>query len=206
LPPPLPLSGEDPVIRLSLAGGTSREKIVPHGLTVGAVAASCLLVGWSSQPTTPDACQVLSLKDALAVIGPPLDLKPHESNAIFSTCVYSRPNQDPLAISEHVEIHYWLLADAAAAKDKYQRVVHPGPMAGTTVTPVSNLGDEADIKRTPSSKVNSIEFRRGVAIVTIGVSPLVSDSALKVAANTAVTHVADNAGKPQRAGTAKGGQ
>jgi hypothetical protein len=47
---------------------------------------------------------------------------------------------------------------------------------------VPGLGDEADIKRTPSLKVNSIEFRRGAAIVTIGVSPVVSDSLLKSAA------------------------
>jgi hypothetical protein len=162
---------------------------MPHALRVGAVAASCLLVGWSSRQTAPDACKLLSLSDALAVIGPPLDLKHHESNGTFSTCVYSRPNQDPLNFPEHVEVHYYLMADAAAAQAKFQRVVHPGPMAGTTITPVQHLGDEADIKRTPNYKTNSIEFRRGVAIVTIGVGPLVSDSVLKAAAATAASHL-----------------
>jgi len=54
------------------------------------------------------------------------------------------------------------------------------------VSAVPHLGDEADIKRTPNLKVTSMEFRRGAAIVTIGVSPIVSDSALMAAGRKAL--------------------
>ena len=51
------------------------------------------------------------------------------------------------------------------------------------------LGDEADIKRTPSYKVNSIEFRRGASVVSIAVNPLVSDSALMAAGQKALSRL-----------------
>ena len=85
-----------------------------------------------------------------------------------------------------VEIHYFLLADVPTAQAKFQKVVHPGAMAGTTITAVPGLGDEADIKRTPSYHHNSVEFRRGTAIVTISVGVIVSDSALIAAGKTAL--------------------
>jgi hypothetical protein len=155
-----------------------------RALTLVAVTAASTLIGGWSRSLDPDACALISLNDALAIIGPPLGLNHTTSTTTFSNCIYNRPNKDPLAIPESVEIHYWLLADVPTAQAKFQRVVHPtattGP--GTTMTSVPGLGDEADIKRTPGLKLNSIEFRRGAAIVTIGVSPIVSDSLLKAAA------------------------
>ena len=88
-----------------------------------------------------------------------------------------------------MEIHYWAMSDVPTAQAKFQKVVHPGPMAGTTVTSVSGLGDQADVKRTPSYQMNSIEFRRGVSIVSIGVNPLVSDSALIAAGKKALSRL-----------------
>jgi len=160
-----------------------------RALSVGTVAVASLLVGWSTQRTDPDACKLLSTKEASALIGLSLTVTHHESSATFSTCVYRQPTENPLVDPQHVEIHYYLLADAAAAQARFQRVVHPGPMAGTTVTAVPHLGEEADIKRTPDLKVNSIEFRHGAAIVTIGVSPLVSDSALLAVGGKALSRL-----------------
>jgi hypothetical protein len=156
-------------------------------LCVGIVAVPTLLIGRSMLRTNPDACKLLSAQEAAALIGPPLALKHTESNATFSTCAYGRSQNPPTF--DHVEVHYWLLADASAAQAKFQRVVHPGPMEGTTITTISRFGDEADIKRTPNLKVNSIEFRRGAAIVTIGVSPIVSDSALMAAGRMALNRL-----------------
>jgi hypothetical protein len=157
-------------------------------LCVGMVAVPTLLIGRSTLRTNPDACKLLSAQEAAALIGPPLVVKHTESNTTFSTCAYGRSNQNPPTF-DHVEVHYYLLADASAAQAKFQRVVHPGPMEGTTITTISQFGDEADIKRTPNLKVNSIEFRRGAAIVTIGVSPIVSDSALMAAGRTALNRL-----------------
>jgi hypothetical protein len=94
-----------------------------------------------------------------------------------------------MVAQNHVEIHYWLMTDLPSAQAKFQKVVHPGPMAGTTITAVPKLGDEAYIKRTPDLTVNSIEFRRGVAIVSIGVSPIVNDTLLKTAAVKAMSRL-----------------
>lgn len=160
-----------------------------RALRVGAVAGASLLVGWSALRTNPDACKLLSLEEATALVGSPVALKHTESSSSFSTCNYSAPSQNPLAISNHAEIHYWLLPDVDAAKAKFQKVVHPGPMEGTTITPVPKLGDEGDIKRTPNLNVNSVEFRRGTAIVTIGVSPIVSDTALISAGKKALSRL-----------------
>lgn len=164
-----------------------------RALSVGFVGVASVLVGRPTLGTNPDACKLLSAQEAQLLVGPPLALSHTESNATFSTCVYGRPNQNPAEIlqkvPDHVEIHYYLLADASAAQARFQRVVHPGPMAGTTLTAVSHLGDEADIKRTPNLNVNSVEFRRGVAVVSIGVSPLVSDSALIAAGRKALSHL-----------------
>ncbi len=163
-------------------------RTAPLGMLVAVLA----IGGWSALPANPDACKLISVNDATAVIGPPLSMTHTESNASFSSCQYSRPGQGPSAMPNHVEIHYWVMADVPTAQAKFQKVVRPGgptPMAGTTITAVPKLGDEADIKRTPMMELNSIEFRRGVAIVTIGVSPLVDDSLLKAAAMKAMSRL-----------------
>jgi len=131
---------------------------VVRTLCVSIVAVPSLLIGRSTPWTNPDACKLLSAQEAAALIGPPLVLNHTESNTTFSTCAYHRPNQNPPTF-DHVEVHYYLLADASAAQAKFQRVVHPGPMEGTTITTIPHFGDEADIKRTPNLKVNSIEFQ-----------------------------------------------
>ena len=160
-----------------------------HGLRFGTITAVSLLMGWSARHADPDACKLLSVAEASALNGSSLTQSHTSSNAGFSTCVYALPNENLLNGMVDVEIHYWLLADVPSAQAKFQRVVHPGPMTGTTVTAVPGLGDEADIKRTVSFKLNSVEFRRGTAIVTIGVSPLVSDSALLGAGKMALSRL-----------------
>ena len=156
---------------------------------MGAFAVALVVGGSTGWRMIPDACTLLSVQEAIAIIGPPLALGHHESNATFSTCVYSRASASPGVLPNDVEIHYWAMSDVPTAQAKFQKVVHPGPMAGTTVTSVSGLGDEADVKRTPSYQMNSIEFRRGVSIVSIGVNPLVSDSALIAAGKKALSRL-----------------
>lgn len=161
-----------------------------RALTLGAVIALSAMVGGWSPPSNPDACKLAALKDAEAIIGPPLATTHTESNATFSNCLYRRPGANPMAMTNNVEVHYCLLTDAAAAQAKFQRVLHPGPLEqGTTISAVPELGDEADIKRTASYNLSSIEFRRGAAVVTLGVSPIVSDSLLKAAAVRALSHL-----------------
>jgi hypothetical protein len=143
----------------------------------------------ASVSANPDACKLLSLSDATAIIGPPLTQKPPQSSAAFATCIYQQTGAPLGSLPPHVEIHYWVLSDVPTAQAKFQKVVHPGPMAGTTITTVTGLGDEADVKRTVVSNVNSIEFRSGTAVVTIGVSPVVSDSALISAGRKALNRL-----------------
>jgi hypothetical protein len=160
-----------------------------RALSVGTVIVGVFLVGWSRPWTQTDACTLLTPVEASALQGSALVLNHTESNSAFSTCIYA-PSKDPGSPwAKHVEIHYWVFADVTAAQAKFQRVVHPGPMAGTTVTAVQQLGDEGDIKRTPSYTTNSVEFRRGTSIVTIGVNPIVSDSALLTAARKALSRL-----------------
>jgi hypothetical protein len=113
-----------------------------RGLGVGTLIAGSFLGRGPRVWTDPDACKLLSVAEASALSGSTLVMTHTESNSTFSTCAYRVPSQGPLA--NHVEIHYWVLADATAAQARFQRVVHPGPMAGTTVTAVQKLGDEAD--------------------------------------------------------------
>lgn len=157
---------------------------------VSILAIGVAMAGWSSQPATLDACKLITLNDANAVVGPPLTLVHTVTEPAFSNCLYHRPGQDVEAMATFVEVHYWVMADVPAAKAKYQSVVHPTPMAmpGTTITTVPQLGDEADIKRTPMAKICSIELRRGTAIVTIGTST-VEDSLLKAAAKKAISRL-----------------
>jgi hypothetical protein len=54
-----------------------------------------------------------------------------------------------------------------------------------TETPVSNVGDEAMITHTPPQVgINSIVFRKGAALVKVGVHPAPSDAVLTAAAKT----------------------
>jgi hypothetical protein len=157
---------------------------------MGLVAVLAWLGLWPLRTMDPNACSLLSAQDAAAIVGPPVAMTHTESNAAFSTCLYRRPGENPITTpGHHVEIHYWVFGNASDAQAKYQKVVHPGAMMGTTVTAVPQIGDQADIKRTPSYQLNSIEFVKGTAVVSIGVSPLVDDSLLKAAARKAITHL-----------------
>ncbi|GEM_PF-6665319 len=161
-----------------------------HGRPAAALVAVFLLVGASPVRTrvdapTLDACKLLSEAEASTLAGVPLAFKRREANATAATCVYEKPGSDPLEIPKnHVEIGYYLSTDAAAAHANFLRRVHPGPkpMYNTTITTVSGIGDEAAIKRTPSFHINSMDLRRGTAVVSLGVSPIVGDEAFKAAA------------------------
>jgi hypothetical protein len=185
------VAAKSPEDKTLSAGQTcSKERIMIRASTVGALAIALAMGGWSSQPATPDACKLITLNDANAVVGPPLMLAHTVTDPGFSNCVYHRPGHDLAALATFVEVHYWVMPDVPAAKTKFQSVVHPTPQSfpGQTIAPVPGLADEADIKRTPAAKTCSIEFRRGVAIVTIGTST-VEDSLLKAAAVKAISRL-----------------
>ena len=158
--------------------------------TLATLAIAVAICGWSSQPATRDACKLMTMSDASAVVGPPLTLEHTVTEPAFSNWVYHRPGNDLTAMATFVEVHYWVMPDVASAKTKYQQVVHPGrmPMTGVTITTVPQLADEADIKASPMAKVTGIEFRRGTAVVTI-TSSTVPDSVLKAAAVRAISRL-----------------
>lgn len=162
-------------------------------LVVGAPVAVALLGFVTTvEAQTLDACKLVSAAEASQLDGHQLSLKRHEANATFATCVYEGAKQNPMDIPPvHVEISYGSWPDAGTAHTRFQARVQPGgrPMQNTTVNPVAHLGDEAAIKRTPSLQINSIDVRKGNAVVSLGVKPLVSDSALAAVARTALSRL-----------------
>jgi hypothetical protein len=127
---------------------------------------------------TPDACVLLTAKDASALAGQPLTMA---ANSSSTDCRYQSAG-GPAALG--VEIHVKTAADAAAAHAEFPRWVMPYKGAGgPAVTDVKNLGDEAAIRR--SAIAAGADFRRGAVLVKIGVHPPVpDDAALKSAAAT----------------------
>lgn len=164
-----------------------------QSVAVGALVAVALVGSWTrTEAQTLDACKLMSPAEASQLAGRPLTFKRKEANATFATCVYEGAMQNPMDIPPiHVEITYGSWPDAGTAHTRFQARVQPGgrPMQNSTVTPVAHLGDEAAIKRTPDLQINSIDVRKGTAVVSFGVKPLVSDSALTAAARTALSRL-----------------
>lgn len=159
-------------------------------VAIGASVAVALPIEVEAQ--TLNACKLMSAAEASRLAGQPMSPKRQEANTTFATCVYEGAMQDPTDIPpNHVEISYGSWPDVATAHTRFQNRVQPAgrPMQNTTVTPVANLGDEAAIKRTPSSKINSIDVRKGTRVVSFGVKPIVGDSALEAAARTALSRL-----------------
>lgn len=127
---------------------------------------------------TPDACSLLTAKDAALLTGQTLTAVASSDPTI---CRYRGPD-GPGGLG--VEVHVKVMADAAAAHAQFPRWVVPFPnSAAPAVTDVKNVGDEAAILR--NEIMSGVNFRRGAVLVKIGVHPpLTGDAGLKVAATT----------------------
>jgi hypothetical protein len=124
---------------------------------------SLVLMPFISPAAMPDACTLLTAKDAAALAGQPLTATPSSDPTM---CRYHAAG-GPGALG--VEIHVKVVADAAAAHAQFPKWVVPFPgSAGPTVTEVKNLGDEAAIVR--NSIMSGVNFRRGAVLVKIGQS------------------------------------
>jgi hypothetical protein len=147
----------------------------PSGLILfafGSLAANTLAA-------TPDACALLTAKDASALAGQALTVVPNSGG---SGCRYHGAG-GPAALG--VEIHIKVDADAATAHAEFARWVVPYPgAAGPTLTDVKSLGDEAAILR--NAIMSGVNFRRGAILIKIGVHPPVTDDAALKAAASAV--------------------
>lgn len=145
-----------------------------------AVAAAVpLLVAGAVRPVAPRACAVLTQQDAAALMGFAVAPDPDLNDA--GTCAYNKPAGDPLALPPGVEVHLLALPSASAAHDRYPSFLSAAK--SVTVTPAPGVGDEANYRRSPVSvDINAIVFRKGAVLISIGTHPIVSDSALKVAA------------------------
>jgi hypothetical protein len=129
---------------------------------------------------TPDACSLLTAKDAAALAGQVLSVVPSSDPDM---CRYHGPG-GPGALG--IEVHIKVMPDAAVAHAQFPRWVVPFPgSAGPAVTEVTNIGDEAAIVR--NTIMSGVNFRRGAVLVKIGVHPPLSgDAALKAAASVVV--------------------
>jgi hypothetical protein len=148
------------------------------------------LVAWprDASAQNPNACKLLSAAEASNLVGTPLALRHQQSNSSFATCDYGLPDPAQLA---SVEVSYAAWPDANTAHMRFTKRVQPGakPSPLSTVIPVTGLGDEAAIKQSPSLKQSSIEVRQGMYVVSFGVMPNASDTALKTAARRALTRL-----------------
>lgn len=138
------------------------------------------LTPFISIAATPDACGLLTAKDASALAGQALTAVPSSDPTM---CRYHGAG-GPGALG--VEIHVKVLSDSAAAHAQFPKWVVPYPgAAGPIVTDVKNIGDEAAIVR--NAIMSGVNFRRGAILVKIGVHPPASDdSALKAAASAVI--------------------
>jgi len=137
-------------------------------------------VPWASIAAIPDACALLTAKDASTLAGQALS---------------PVPNSDPLICRYHgaggpgapgVEVHVKVLSDVATAHAQFPKWVVPFPgAAGPTVTDVKNVADEAAIVK--SAIMSGVNFRRGAILIKIGVHPPVTDdTSLKAAASAVI--------------------
>jgi len=137
----------------------------------------------------PNACKLLSAAEASSLLGAPVILRRQEGNSSFATCVYALP--DPAKLAPSVQVSYGAWPDADTAHTRFTKRVQPGakPSPLSTIIPVTGLGDEATIKQSPSLQISSIDIRQGTYVVSFGVMPNASDTALKDIARRALTRL-----------------
>jgi hypothetical protein len=157
-------------------------------LTVSAMVA-LVVAGWSAGRNDPNACKLYTVAEASTLAGTQLSLKRQQANADFATCVYALP--DPTQFMPNVTVSYGAWPDANTAHTRFMGRVQPGATQSpySTVIPVKGLGDEATIKQSPKVQASSIDVRKGTYVVSFGVMPHASDSALEAAAKTALSRL-----------------
>jgi hypothetical protein len=131
-------------------------------------------------PTTLDACKLLTVQDATTLAGTPMTAGTGSGPI---DCHYAGPGGPAVS---GTEITVRVDADAGSAHSEFPRWVQPVPgnLPGFTVTPVANLADEASETHTDlgTTHISGIFFRRGAVLVKIGSYPPASDAALRAAA------------------------
>lgn len=134
------------------------------------------LAGSAALAGTPDACALLTAKEASALAGQPVSVAPNSGG--INCRYYGAGGPGVLGVEIAVKVE----ADAASAHADFPRWVVPFPgSAGPAVTALQ-LGDEAAIVRGPVA--NGVHFRHGAVLVKIGAHPPgASDAALKAAAS-----------------------
>jgi hypothetical protein len=127
---------------------------------------------------TPDACALLTARDAEVLAAHPLTLAPNSGGV---HCRYEGP-AGPGELG--VEITLRLDPDAAGAHAGFAKWVQPLNVSppGLTVIRVPHLADEAKVLQSPI--LSGIYFRKGATLVKILAHPPVSDAAIQVAAAT----------------------
>jgi hypothetical protein len=127
---------------------------------------------------SPDACTLLTAKDASTLAGQPLTVA---ANASATDCRYNAAGGPGAG---GVEIHIRVDASATQAHADFPRWVLPVAMASVPPgVPVAGVGDEAATRQGPVA--TGIYIRRGATLVKIGVHPPVTDNARLTAAATA---------------------
>jgi hypothetical protein len=155
-----------------------------RSLGIAAAAALSVVIGALTSAPVTNACSLLTIQEASTLAGFPVVVSDSEDAA--TGCVWNAPGPSPSAfqgIPPGVELHYKAFPDTAAAHARFPRWVGPLPPmpSGMTMTPIVKLADEAAITRTSSVKICTISFRHGAALLSLSVTPMVSDTALKTA-------------------------
>jgi len=143
------------------------------------LAGAVLCGAWrSTARSAPDACTLLSAKDASTLAGQPLT---PAANASATDCRFDAAGGPGAG---GVEIHIRVDASAAQAHADFPRWVMPVAMASMPQgVPLSGIGDEAATRQGPVA--SGIYIRKGATLVKIGVHPPVTDIARLTAAATA---------------------
>jgi hypothetical protein len=154
-------------------------------LAVVAVALVPLLVA-AGRHRAPQPCTLLTQQDASTLMGFPVALDAELTEK--GSCAYNTPAAGPLELPKGVELHLIEMPSASAAHARYPSFLSAARTV--TVTPAPGVGDEANYRRSPASvDINSIVFRKGAVLISIGTHPIVSDAALKIAANKMITRL-----------------
>lgn len=142
-------------------------------------AAMSVLAAATTRSTAPDPCTLLTAQEASTLVGSTLTAVPSNGGGV--NCRY---NGAGAPVGPGVEITVRSYADGPTAHAAFPRWVVPVPPlpADMTATPVTGVGDEATITRTPPAVgISGIFFRRAATLVKIGVHPAATDAALKTA-------------------------